>query len=599
MIPLKSKYDNKKKIYGFDVETIEKDNERYPYHVFYMGSVVGDDVKKVFFDKENMADYLISNKFNRSYMMATNLGYDFFKIFDDTEYIKDFKFIFKNDLLMARYKNITFVDTLNYTQSSVKKIGDMLGIDKLPQPKAWKREANNNKEMEELIKYNLRDSLISQRFGVYFQDFCNFLGCKMKLTIASTGLDNWRRHFQTSPLIQEPEFMLRKHYNAFHGGRTEIFKRGYIDHAYYYDFNSHYPACCFEGIDGKGSYPFPNSAQYINKNITNITYIEEREGISKVSVTTPNDYIMILGIKENGKFIFPSGTFTGWFTHVEIREALKHGYTINNILETIYYSKTFIPFRDVITDLYKLRRKYQIDDNKLMEHMIKILMNGGLYGKFAQKVFNQQDMYTIDKLRAEDNGKIYIKGEKGYIKDYIQRGKYIFVKKEIDKLYPFVHPILATTTTALARLKLFKYMRKVEDDTIYCDTDSIVTKRKRFSSSTELGGLKLEHEIHNSVFVRPKFYLIRNKDDKVIIKNKGVGKAIKNEFDFFNVLCNKKVNMERFTKLKESHVRKVPISTIIKYIKKLNLNDDKRIWDGSFNHKIEQDSKPLLIQITK
>ena len=597
--PLKPNYVNKKNVYGFDVETYQVPRSEYIEQKFLMGSVIGEGVKRVFFDKKEMAEFMTSSRRLRdNIILATNLEFDFMHVFQKTEQIKTMKLIDRHGLISAKYTkgkhNFQFLDSLNYIQASVENLGKMINLPKFKHPKCFKRKPKTAEEREELIKYNIRDSLITQKTGEIVQDFCNYIGSKYKMTIASIGLDNWRRNYQTVPLFQPKKYVIKEHYNAYHGGRTEMFKRGLMKKAYYYDYNSHYPSCCHDGVDGKGSYPFPNSIKYV-KDPSKI--VLEYEGMSEIEITTPeNIYIGVLGIYYNDKYIFPTGTFKGWFTHIELKRALELGYTINKMFFSIYFTKNFIPFRDCIKDLYKLRREYKEQKNDPMQKMVKTLMNGGIYGKFAQKIDKFTEMYHINDLHADEEGRLYTikNNKKRTVADFIERDEFIYAKMRHDRIPLFVNPSLSIYTTALARLKLFDEMIKHPKQIIYCDTDSLVVKDPLYDDSKKLGELKLEETLKEVVFVRPKFYYLQTDLNKEIIKSKGVRK-IKNRNDFNKILDEGIVSLQRFTKIKESAIRKMPFSSIINVDKRLSLEDNKRIWNNKFSRYIEQDSKPLLI----
>lgn len=600
---LKGSYSNNKNIYGFDVETKQEQKDGYIEQKFYMGSIVGKNMKRVFFDAKVFADFLCSRQFRNSLLYATNLEFDFRHIFQgNNKHFKDMFFVDKNGLIYVKYKpdarhKIEFIDTWNYTSKiALKNMGEMLGIEKLPQPKCFKREARTYDEKQEIIDYNVRDSMITYKFAEKMRDFCDMLGCKLKITIASVGLDNWRRNYQEQDIFQESRSNLNLHYNAFHGGRTEVFKRGYFDKIYYYDFNSAYPYSCFMGYDGKGSYPLPSSAKY-SKSLS-INDIKNYEGITEVTAECPYMYATLLGITtDEGKYVFPYGKIRGWFSNVELRKAIELGYKIKEIKQGIFYTRNFIPFRKCIKDLYKMRKKYKDDDNYIMQNMVKVLMNGGIFGKFAQKINDKVTMINNDEIFCDKKGIPYIiKNNKIiFLNDYLIRGDFIFNKvKNPDRIPIFIHPILSTYTTSIARLLLFDKLHSIEDYLIYSDTDSVVSMKKSFPSSAELGKLKLEYEGNEAVFIKPKSYYIKDISGKYHFKFKGIGKYIDSKKSFDDAINNKIANTQRFTKIKESAVRKLPFSSIIDVNKRINLEDNKRDWKEKFNIRKMQNSKPLL-----
>lgn len=607
---LKPNFVNNKPIFGFDVETYQTQMNGYIKQDFLMGSVVGDDCKKVFYDREEMAYFLTHNrKLRNSYIMATNLEFDFQHVFTKSKLLKDMFIIDRNGVIYAKYQKDVkhkweFIDTWNYQKTSVEKMGKHLGIKKLPYPKCFLRKWNNEREKQEMVDYNIQDSLITQKFGKFMIDFCNTLGCKLKLTIASTGMDNWRRNYQPVDIFQERRKWLELHYKgSFHGGRTEMFKRGYFGEKdssktvlWHYDYNSHYPAVCKEGIDGKGIYPDPSSAYYKKK--IKECYINSYDGITHVKMRCPQTYIPLLGVSsDKNKYVFPTGIIDNWFTNIEIREAIKEGYELIDSYEGIFYTKYFKPFRNCVDDLYKLRMNYRKENNTPMAMMIKIMMNGGLFGKFNQSINDKTLMFASSLLQANQEGQPYViqDNKKIYLKDFVIRGDYIFEKVKRPKRIPiFIHPILGSYTTSLARIKLYRNMKPYEKYVVYTDTDSYFMKKNVFESSDKLGALKLENKVKEAIFLRPKMYFYNN-GERDIFKSKGLGSYIKEKKDFNDILNNKGIKTKRFTKIKESAIRKLPFSSIIDVNKHISLEDDKRIWKKKFRYDEEQDSKPISI----
>ena len=76
------------KIFGFDIETYNNNKN------FCCGSIVGDNYCKFFRDKQEMINDFSSNRnFRNSYLVATNLMFDFFGLFDIEEAINKFNII--------------------------------------------------------------------------------------------------------------------------------------------------------------------------------------------------------------------------------------------------------------------------------------------------------------------------------------------------------------------------------------------------------------------------------------------------------------------------------------------------------------------------
>ena len=608
LMPLRSQAKNKSDLYGFDVETLHKQENGYITQKFLLGSVYGKNVSRVFNDREEMQAFLLSRKFRNKKIYATNLDFDFHILFDNSDYWKNMFVIERHGLIFAKYmikhendlnqrRTIKFYDTWNYTgKTSVDAMGKLLNIPKINKPSFLGQMPDGYDQLKELSDYCLRDSEITYNFAEFMQDFCNTHNAKYKITLASIGMDFWRRNFQEIPLWQEKRFILERHYKAFHGGRVEMFKRGYInDPVYFYDFNSHYPACCFNGVDNKGSYPDPNSSHFLNKG--DLCYIEQYEGISYIEMKMPYAYIMPVGmLSDDNKFVFPYGVIKGFFTHIEIRECLKYGAEIINIGECIYYSENFIPFRECIDYLYKKRFEYKDQGNELMSQMVKTIMNGGIFGKFAQKLDDKDKIIFDQNVFCNEIGELFYTedGRTIKLKKFVQRGHLFYEKVKTDHVPNFIQPILSTYTTALARIRLFKEMNQYKDDVIYCDTDSIMSLKPHFEDSKDLGELKLEKVSKEALFILPKLYYYIDENDNFRLKSKGLPKTINEKAIFEQCLDQGFVENDHWLRFKEAGVRKMEFASIIKQNKKISSDDTKRAWNKAFNKREMQDSMPLL-----
>jgi len=70
-----------KKIYGFDIETYDNNKK------FLMASITDGETDWVFRDKRKLIDFLKTKRFKDSYIVASNLGFDFFgTFFGEKEY---------------------------------------------------------------------------------------------------------------------------------------------------------------------------------------------------------------------------------------------------------------------------------------------------------------------------------------------------------------------------------------------------------------------------------------------------------------------------------------------------------------------------------
>jgi len=577
-----------KKIYGFDIETYDNNKK------FLMASITDGETDWVFRDKRKLIDFLKTKRFKDSYIVASNLGFDFFGTFFGEKEIQCFEWIMrgssliyaktyiKNKQFHKKYvkgegqtsKPLCFIDTFNYCNLSVEKLGKILNYEKLPKPSFLGQEPKNVKEWDEMIAYNIRDSRISCEYMKFLYDSFMTLGATPKLTIASTSMSLFKNKYLTDKYWRHPKPVLEDIFKGYYGGRTEAFKRGRFFEHNYYDFNSLYPSVMIN------DFPNPNTLRTNHRNT--VKYINEFHGMSEVSIFCPDMKIPLLPVRTKEKLLFPTGDFRGWYTHIEIRKAVQEGYTIKKVHKCYYYKETCRPFEKYVTDLYKLRLKYKAEGNA-MESVVKLCMNS-LYGKFGQKFKDMDEFIAFDHSEEQ-------LAELGRFE---RLGDFIRVKKESIEPSAFCIPIWASYVTAYGRIKLWDAL--VVTDPVYCDTDSIITE-KELPTSNKLGDLKLEMPIDYGIIVKPKFYAIGSGDDEYI-KIKGVAKHL--DMDEFSLLMlNPKVHYQKFLKFKESIRRGFIPNELQQTEKNLSLEDTKRLWEKRFNPMILQDSDPVNMETFK
>lgn len=626
--PLTGKPKNKIPIAAFDVETEHARNDLLRSNGkltpsweqrFVLGAVVWDGNEQVFRDRDEMGDFLVSREMRDHFILATNLEFDMGILYPNIH--ERFKLIYRHNLKGAFYlenrtehKNGTtynrdrkwmFGDTKNYLPFSVAELGKIVNLPKLPHPSVMQhsdetgdliaRRPETNQEWNELATYCINDARISYLFGNLFRQFCTDHNMKMKLTLSSCGVDFWRRNYQTEVMVREPARLLDKHFlGSFRGGMTIMYKRGSVpDKLYSYDINSAYPYAMVQGIDGKGSYPNPSSFQH-REQIT-LSHIEQYEGITDCTVTMPYMYAPPLGVKENnGRLVFPVGTFRGWFTNIELRTALECGAELQPH-EGIFYERLFVPFAHAAKVLYDLRMKYGKGHHYYQ--MVKTLLNAGLFGRWGMNYKKMEDITSSDSLLFDTDGKAYMMdGDKKRLVDkYLLRTmagySNVCIINKIGRPQRTSFPILSEYTTAICRLHLWSLVKNYTDYLAYTDTDSaFMTKRVWESDEKTLGAMKIEKEASDSMIVALKLY---RTDDKC--KSKGVGKFMDTREQFDRAIQSGNVQTKQWLRFKSAWAHQRSPGTMLQVQKHLKLDDTKRNWNGKkFNSSEWQDSKPLI-----
>ena len=174
-------------------------------------------------------------------------------------------------------------------------------------------------------------------------------------------------------------------------------------------------------------------------------------------------------------------------------------------------------------------KKIEYNNNKFLRQCYKLLMNNA-YGKFGEKAEKQ----NLQK-RLDENGDWY-----KYNKDEEHETGNILTETTGQYFYP---PI-AIYVTSYARLKMMKYINKVDwKNVIYMDTDSIhligeenynKLLEENLIHDTKLGLLKLEEICLGEKVLAPKKYAYYDSDNNFKVKCAGLPKEAQEEIKNFN-----------------------------------------------------------------
>lgn len=497
---------------------------------------------KTFRDPEKARVWL-SKQTGRIEIWATNLGYDLANLFQGNYGPMEITYI-KGRVIQAKFKgtHVYFRDTLNHWKISVKEMGERIGLKKLDA----KGSFNN-------VRYCRRDTKITHTFVSEMKKTYEGFGAKLKATIGSTALDLFHSRFHAKPdrnyfSTAELDWLL----GGYYGGRVEIFHtepiRGNIS---YWDFNSLYP-----------SVMFGNDFPCIRRHRFRLGFREEADGIAEARVFVPRNITLpYLPLRDKRGLIFPTGRFTGRWTHFELREAEKHGVKIEKVFKSMEFSNTTRPFDIFVNELYEARLEAQRKGDQLMSDALKLILNN-LYGKFAQG-------NEITMLLPFDE-KIVKHGD--------QLLGNMILRNRIDQYPKHTNVIWSAYVTAYGRDKLYRGMREVQESgarLIYCDTDSIILEGSApFKNQKALGELKLEGEFREAHFKLPKLY--RLSGEKEYVRAKGVPRNVANQF-FEKGFAE----FQRPYKLRESLRRKLTPNEWHLERKEMHREYDKRVKTGS------------------
>jgi len=596
----KLKPSNKEYKYGvFDIETAGLNAKAFKF-----GVVKVDGTHFVFEDKEKMLNFMLKKEYEGYNFYAHNGEYDLSGLFENI--IGDLKpedsILYSGSNLISlkictrkesNGKNhkekrfyVTFLDSMNYFQTSLENLGNAIGMKKLKEIVDYEvMEINKNN-----IYYCKRDCDILEESLKQFFTLLNSYGVTPKLTIASNALAVFRTAFL------EKDYNVNVKYDdvfklSYFGGRTEVFKHE-VGAGQCYDFNSLYPSVMIS----ENKYPDPSKLRmaFGLDELFNILEDTDYEGVAYITVKCTNN-IPLLPFKHENKLYFPTsknGDLSGYYNFPEIREALKSGYEIIKAGEIIYSIGINSPFGEYVETLYKLRQEYKKAGSS-MELFVKYMLNS-LYGKFGQsdEIAEIGDINDIENHDGE-TFELFPNSESiGYWKSVDSDG---IVQRERSEHTCYCW---CSYVTSYARVKLYQAFKKLNFNVAYCDTDSVFTPIEMDNSSV-LGDVKEEYKYNSGNFIKPKHYTVQK-----------LGKYESSSFITYDVTNKLKgvrnvqdvtEEIQPLTKVMKNkeamHTRKINPKTGLSYragesltiIKHVGMNDNKRSWVGN-------ESKPLDVR---
>lgn len=421
---------------------------------------------------------------------------------------------------------------------------------------------------EEMREYNEYDCKglyeVIEKFSHWFAKY----KVPLRPTTASQAMATYRRmmKFAIPNLKPDVEKFIR---DSYYGGRVEVFKMRCFDKMKVYDFTSLYPYVMKK-------YPMPvGTASRVTK------FYENTTGFYKATVKIPDMYFPPMPWLNKQKLIFPTGKFSGIYASKELEMARLLGCEFN--IDYGYIFPDAYIFDEYVDMMFKLK---QTGDGAT-KAIAKLMLNS-LYGKFGQNR-NKQTIVKTDIAHA-----VGLKPFNDEHDLYIQ---------ESESRATFIIPSISAWVTSCARVELLQMLLKAgEENAYYADTDSIFST-KNLPTSDKLGGLKVEAEADEAIFVLPKLYVLRT-GDKLITKAKGFERDFTNKLSFNSfdkALHGDRSDfvqvIQRFGKFKESLKREGRYVTMLTKKKSIKSEYDKRTWDENFNTVPRRVNQDMTLQL--
>lgn len=403
-------------------------------------------------------------------------------------------------------RTIKAVSTTNYFMATLRQIGDLIGLEKLP------IDFENCDDIY-LSEYCQRDTEILLGALLQYFEFvsANDLGA-FRVTIGGQAMAAYRHRFMEFPVyIHKDKKAQDLEQRAYHGGRCECMKVGTFEGGEYYqlDVNSMYV-----WLLATRNYPTGLNRVVDNPLISQVQRSLRTQGaIADVDlIATEPKYPVFY----RGRNVYPIGQMRAVLTTPELQEALDKD--IVQRIHAIAYYKMRPAFNKYAFWAWERRAKYKAESNELYSRLIKDLGNS-LYGKFGQTDTVQQ---VVGKCALEDVWREYIRDAQTGETYKMERigGQVRKVSKGAPSDNSFI--AIAAHVTAYGRMWMHRLINLAgRNNCFYCDTDSIIVNRAGYDALAPerddlgMGRLKIEKAGKRLVIHARKDYEL---DDKIIHK---------------------------------------------------------------------------------
>lgn len=386
-------------------------------------------------------------------------------------------------------RRITVLSTTNFFQCSLKKLGEMTGLEKMEVDFG----ATSDRE---LSVYCRRDVEIIRAAMLRYFDWLVEAGLgRFSMTIPSQAMHAYRHRFMAAKIsIHNYPPVSELERSGYYGGRVEC---GFIGNV---------PDGPFLHLDVNSMYPYVMTRYQLPTRLVDLrddltvdhldSLLSKFHAVAHVRLSTDQ---ALYALRSNGKVIFPVGDFDTYLNTFMMKEAIARGH-LKEIYLAAFYERAYL-FNEYVDFFYTERLRHKREKDAVLDYMCKLFMNS-LYGKFGQK------KPITEIVDSED--------DRGYFREEIldlETGETILVyklfNKEVQvsgwKEHKASMVAIASHITEAARLELWNIIERIgADRLLYCDTDCVIIREKDLAPlkgslhNTELGALKIE-EVYNEL----------------------------------------------------------------------------------------------------
>jgi hypothetical protein len=281
------------------------------------------------------------------------------------------------------------------------------------------------------------------------------------------------------------------------------------------------------------------------------------------------------------------------------------GYKILEVKSCVIFDKVDGVFEEYVKTIYDKKLNSEKENNEIKRLVYKLLLNS-LYGRLGI-IGNIMDLKIVKDFPKGNKITKILETEKS---DILYQANGFYLVKSQGPLDPDVLNIInkeklykvenegfndsnkwkgipssvqySAAITAYARMNLNKFKNLPNNDYIGGDTDSIILTHpledKNIGSA--IGLFKLEHVIVEGFYLQKKFYMLVTKDNKIIIRAKGINdNKLLNYNSFLELFKGNSVEFEMTLFSKDFKTLEI---TIVKTKKEI-----KGLLDKEVNYKIK------------
>ncbi len=517
---LSSKYlkpIEKKEIWGFDTET------DHPYGNMTIAWVTTPTEQHFFNNPKLLAEFFMEAPAN-VWICGHNVAYDLNTLFPN---YNPKRMEWGGSFICAEtYENSKtyFVDLFKFIQKKEKEIAESFGVPYIDQ------HFNSDPD---IVKACLSHAETARIVLTKIQDNYLNMGGQLKFTGSSSSFELFIRKYLPYPIfdsMKESKFkdgltddnIKTLCYKAYHGGATEIFRRGQFAEVTMLDVVSMYPFQMF-------TKDMPDVRRWMHSTDPKKFFkiLDDYEGVICADFIVPDMLIapfIYTFDKERNKVVSHTGRYVyQWVTFPEMRYILSLGGKVKKIRECVYFRRETNFFKPFIADMWKYKAV------KETKSWAKLNMNG-LSGKFGQRNLENSEYIEVEDLEEVNIEELYAYQDTYFKQETIESGELDFNTRS--------YPVIVAYITAYARIHLHSSMCRLGlENILYCDTDSIAVINKTpeelketLTIGSDLGNFELQWsgtmELRGLKYYR---YMEQNKD-KWVYKIKGVPLKYAEEF---------------------------------------------------------------------